>query len=390
MNAATPVLTPQESSLLRSLNTQINTMERQQLLPVIGSRPLSLGFDISSACNCNCIFCLADPGRKRRSDPTAFRTPEWLDNFESLLPFINLGVFSSYEAILNPRFDEFVLRLNRYRTPYQVFTNGKALTPELSQFMLAHGLQSMHCSVHGAKPATYEAIMQGNRFSQTLENLMALKHQAAKINPEFTLVLVFCAMRRNIGELMDYVDLARRVGARVIQVNYLLVVKQDTGLDGEAMCFHAQVYDKVVSAAKEKAARLGIVLNHQPFFSTYEPSAAHEPCYKPWSNLSVMGDGAVNVCCGGSPVAGNMFGADFFTLWNSDKFQQFRRTVNGPNPPAACKACSRGRENPWYVGAHLTYMNGWDAARVAAHLDALGLQTPEGLVLGPDSAQAAA
>jgi len=351
--------------------------------------PPDLGFDISSACNCKCIFCLADAGRKRHSDPEAFRQPEWLDNFESLLPFINLGIFSSYEAVLNPRFDEFVLRLNRYRTPFQVFTNGKAVTPELSQFMLSHGLQSMHCSVHGAKPNTYEAIMQGNRFSQTLENLMFLKHHAAKLNPEFSLVLVFCAMRRNIGELMDYVDLAWRVGARAIQVNYLLVIKEDSGLDEEAMCFHPLIYDKMVCAAKEKAARLGIALNHQPFFSTYQ-SGSSQPCYKPWSNLSVRGDGEINVCCGGSPVVGNMFGADFFTLWNSEKFQSFRRTVNGPTPPAACKSCSRGRENPWHISSHLTYMNDWTPARIATHLDAQGITVPQELVLGQNDPRFAA
>lgn len=373
---ASPVLTPQQSALLRSLNTQINAIEREQSLPVISSRPLQLGFDISSACNCECIFCLAESGRKRRSDPGAFRAPEWLDNFESLLPFVNLGIFSSFEAVLNPRFDEFVERLFRYRTPIQLFTNGKAVTPELAEFLLARGLGSMHCSVHGARPETYEQIMRGNRFSQTLENLMALKHLAARINPGFTLVLVFCAMRRNIGELPEYVELARRVGAKVIQVNYLMVTREGTGLENEAMCFHPLMYDKVVLAASQKAQRLGIVLNHQPLFSTYAPGQAG-PCHKPWTHLNVGGDGSVQVCCGGSPVAGNMFGEDFFRLWNSEKFQQFRRSVNSPNPPAACGLCSRGRENPWHVGAHLTYMNGWDRERMAARLAELGLELPE-------------
>lgn len=386
---ATPVLTSQESSLLRRLNSQVNTLEREQFLPVIGSRPLSLGFDISNICNCKCIFCLAESGRKHRSDPEAFRTPDWLDHFESLLPFINLGIFSSFEAVLNPRFDEFVMRLYRYRTPFQVFTNGKAVTPELSQFMLERGLQSMHCSVHGAKPKTYEAIMQGNTFSQTLENLMALKHHAAKINPNFNLVLVFCAMRRNIGELMDYVDLARRVRARVIQVNYLLVTKEDSGLDNEAMCFHPLMYDKVVSMARHKAAGMGIALNHQPMFTTNQPKHTIEPCYRPWSQLNVSSTGSIQVCCGGSPVAGNIFDADFFDLWNSDKFQQFRRTVNSAQPPAACSTCSRGRENPWYIGAHLTYMRGWDTPRIKARLDALGIIAPDQMALGTDKDQIA-
>lgn len=387
---ASPVLTAQESSLLRSLNNQINVMEREQFLPVINSRPLALGFDISNVCNCNCIFCLAESGRKRRSDPMAFRSPDWLDNFESLLPFINLAIFSSFEAVLNPRFDEFVMRLHRYRTPFEIFTNGKAITPELSLFMLEHGLQSMFCSVHGAKTETYEAIMQGNKLAQTLENLIALKHHAAKINPNFSLTLVFCAMRRNIGELMDYVDLARRVGARVIQVNYLLVTKENTGLEEEAMCFHPLLYDKVVSLARQKAASMGITLNHQPFFSTHQPSSQTQACYRPWSHLNVSSTGSVNVCCGGAPVAGNMFGSDFFSVWNNEKFQQFRRTVNSANPPAACKACSRGRENPWNIDAHLTYTKGWDAPRIRARLKALGISVPKPLILGAGEDQAAA
>jgi MoaA/NifB/PqqE/SkfB family radical SAM enzyme len=383
-----PVLTQNESNLLRSVNNQINTVERERSMPIASSRPLSLGFDISSVCNCKCVFCLAEGGRKRANDPDAFRTPDWLDHFESLLPFLDLGIFSSFEAVLNPRFDEFVMRLYRYRTPFQLFTNGKAVTPELSQFMLAHGLNSMYCSVHGATAKTYEGIMRGNRFSQTLENLMALKHHAAKLNPDFRLVLVFCAMRRNIGELSDFVDLAHRVGARGISVNYLLVTREGTGLEGEAMCFHPLEYDRAVSLAWQKAAGLGIELTHQPFFSTYQPGAS-APCYRPWTNLSVSSEGSVQVCCGGSPVAGNMFGGDFFDLWNGEKFQQFRRTVNGPNPPAACKACSRGRENPWFVGAHLLYMKGWSAERIQARLKELGLVLPRLAVLTPEERAAA-
>jgi len=389
MNAK-PLLTLKESSLLRSLNREVNTLEREQSLPVIGSRPLSLGFDISNVCNCKCIFCLAESGRKRHSEPDAFRTPDWLDHFEPLLPFINLGIFSSFEAVLNPHFDEFVMRLYRYRTPFEVFTNGKAVTPELSEYMLERGLQSMHCSVHGAKPKTYEAIMQGNTFSKTLENLMALKHHASKINPNFTLILVFCAMRRNIGELMDYVDLARRVGARVIQVNYLLVTKENSGLDQEAMCFHPLMYDKVVSMARQKAAGMGIILNHQPLFTTYQSNHTIEPCYRPWSHLNVSSTGSIQVCCGGSPVVGNMFDSDFFNLWNNEHFQQFRSTVNGSHPPAACKVCSRGRENPWHIGAHLTYMKHWDATRIKDRLGALGISVPAPVIIGSTEALAVA
>jgi hypothetical protein len=97
------------------------------------------------------FFCLAEEGRKRASDPSAFRKPEWLDPFEPILPFINLAILSSYEPVLNPWLDHFVERLWKHQTPLQVFTNGKAFEPELSEYLLDHGLKSMWCSFHGAR-----------------------------------------------------------------------------------------------------------------------------------------------------------------------------------------------------------------------------------------------
>jgi hypothetical protein len=44
----------------RQLNTQINQLESLQFLPIVTSRLLKLGLDISSVCNIKCIFCLAE------------------------------------------------------------------------------------------------------------------------------------------------------------------------------------------------------------------------------------------------------------------------------------------------------------------------------------------
>lgn len=342
--------------MARSLNQQINTLEKTNGHTVLNSRPLRMGFDISSVCNAKCIFCLADSGRRKKSDLNAFRPVEWLDNFESLLPFIDLGIFSSFEALLNPNFDKFVDKLHEYYTPFQVFTNGKALTPEMSEFMLRRGLASLHCSFHSPSPSTYESIMKGLSFDQVLTNLMQLKVLARKHNPAFHLVMVFCAMRRNIEQLLDYVDIAHRVGARSIQVNYLMVTRESHKLEKESMFFHQDLYDSYIQAAQLKAYKLGIALNHQPLFRTYKEDAASTPCYRPWEQFNVNKDGNVSTCCGGSGSLGNMFEEDFVKVWNSKTFQTFRRTVNSPNPPAACKKCTRGKENPKDITTHITYL----------------------------------
>lgn len=346
--------------LARSLNRQINEFERTQGHAVVNSRPLRLGFDISSACNANCIFCLAEKGRLAKKDPDAFRPPQWLDHFEPLLPFIDLGIFSSYEALLNPQFDQFVNKMHAYHTPFQIFTNGKELTAEMSEFILRKGLHSLFCSFHSPTPQVYESIMRGLSFDETLTNLMQLKLLARRHNPAFGLTLVFCAMRRNIEQLIDYVDLAQRVGARTIQVNYLLVTNPKHGLEKESMFFNQALYDDYVLAAKVKAARLGIPLNHQPLFCTGQV-ASKTPCYRPWEHLNVSKEGDVTICCGGAGQLGNIFRDDFFKVWNSKPFRAFRQTVNSDNPPAQCKKCSRGKENPLDITTHITYLRSMPA-----------------------------
>jgi len=191
-----------------------------------------------------------------------------------------------------------------------LFGKGKALTPEMSEFVLRNGLHSIHCSFHSPSPGTYESIMHGLSFDKVLGNLMRLKILARKYNPNFQLVMVFCAMRRDIEQLLDYVDLAHRVGARTIQVNYLLVTKEKHKLDKESMFFNQDLYDSYVHAAKLKAFKLGIHLKHQPLFQTFQPSVETSPCYRPWEHLIVSQEGEASICCGGAGSLGNIFKKD--------------------------------------------------------------------------------
>lgn len=370
-----------QSAVLRSLNQQVNAFESANNMPICLSRPLNLGFDISSVCNIKCIFCLAERERKLRSDEDAFREPAWLDHFGELLPYIDKGIFSSYEALLNPKIDQFAERLDAHCTPFEIFTNGNALTPEMSEFLLARGMNSVWCSFHAAERSTYESIMLGSDYERVLSNLVSLRFLAQRINPDFRLTLVFCAMRRNIEELSRYVDLAQRVGARKIQVNYLLVTNLEHGLEHEAMIFHPDPYDQHVLHAKLKAAKLGIQLNHQPTFFDWKPTADPGPCTRPWQHMNVSRSGVVTVCCGGASGIGNLFTEGFQKIWNGPALRAFRSRVNTANPPAACRACTRGRETPHEVRSHLTYMKKFTDEQVRERLAAVGLEQAPALAV---------
>jgi MoaA/NifB/PqqE/SkfB family radical SAM enzyme len=372
------VVTAEHYAVARRINAQLNQTESRNNLPVVNSRPLKLGLDISDVCNIRCIFCLAERGRKRASDPGAFRKPEWLDPFEPMLPFLNMAIFSSYEAVLNPWLDQFVEKLWKYRVPLQLFSNGNALSPQLGEYLLQRNLTSLWCSFHGARQKTYQSIMKGSDYDKVLANLMHMKHYSRKKGlGDYRLTLVFCAMRRTIGELLEYVDLAHRVGATNIQVNYLLVTRPDTDLDREAMCFHPDLYDEMVLAAKAKAARLGIALNHQRLFRDGKKEADTGPCYRPWEHLNVGQDGKATVCCGGCGALGNLFEEGFPQLWNSRRLVEFRARINSDDPPAACRKCTRGREDPQSLFTHLTYLRSLPEAERQARMRDLCPEAPQ-------------
>ncbi|WP_022662577.1 radical SAM/SPASM domain-containing protein [Paucidesulfovibrio longus] len=348
---------PLKIAVTRQINKETNAFESHNGIEIVNSRPLRVGIDLSNVCNVNCIFCLAKGGRKKRSDPDAFRSADWIDHLSTLLPFMQRAIFSSFEAIIAPEFPQAVEKVRRSYTPFNIFTNGLALTPEMSKFCLENGLASMNCSFHAADKTTYHGIMRGSDYDTVLANLMHLKFLARKINPDFHLTMVFCAMRRNIKQLPAYVDLAYAVGAKAIQVNYLLVTDEDTGLEHESMFFHQHLYDRNIHIAKAKATQLGIKLLHQPTFGDFQAqSGALAPCYRPWEHLIVTRDGDVSICCGGTSNQGNIFEKDFFSVWNSETFQTFRRRVNSDNPPKVCRSCTRGRENPLDPRTHLTYL----------------------------------
>ena len=339
----------------RSINSQINTLESRQNNPIVNSRPLYVGLDISSVCNIKCIFCVADPGRKKQSDADAFCPADWIEHFEPVLPFVRHVIFSSFEAILNPHLPVFIDSLRCFHTPFQLFSNGLGLDQHLSQHLLDNGMTSLWCSFHGAREKTYQSIMKGSNYETVLGNLLAIKQHVRRRQLPFELTLVYCAMRRTLPELPAFVDIAHRLGASAIQVNYLLVTKPDPRMERESPFFHQDLYDYNVLTAKIKGAKLGVDVRHQPLSSDTPPDAP-APCRRPWEHLNVNRTGQVQICCGGSPILGNMFEEGFSRMWNSPAMARFRSRVNSDDPPAACRKCTRGREDPKDIESHLTYL----------------------------------
>ncbi|MFH1914873.1 MAG: SPASM domain-containing protein [Pseudomonadota bacterium] len=157
------------------------------------------------------------------------------------------------------------------------------------------------------------------------------------------------------------------------------MTREGTGLEQEAMCFNPQLYDTMVLKAKLKATQLGIRLNHQRLFSDGVKEADQGPCYRPWEHFNVSHDGSSTVCCGGCGTLGNLFQQGFQQLWNSPRLMELRARVNSADRPQACRRCTRGRENPWDIGCHITYLRKKNDDEKARMVEEMLAEAPAGV-----------
>jgi MoaA/NifB/PqqE/SkfB family radical SAM enzyme len=76
-------------------------------------------------------------------------------------------------------------------------------------------LLTLSLSIDGATEKTYESIRVGGKWSRLVENLQSIK-QFRKTNPSVRLYLNYCVMKRNVGEMVAFVEMAQELGADMV------------------------------------------------------------------------------------------------------------------------------------------------------------------------------
>src|SRR3954470_9653734 len=196
--------------------------------------PGHLQVEVSGACNLRCRMCLVRyaPAVGRREGALAYE--DFLALVDSLPNLRRLTLQGLGEPLLSPH----LLEMIRYAAARGVHvgfnTNGVLLTRGVSRSLVAAGTSHVHVSLDGATAATYEDVRHGTglaprpgQFERVVANLGALlAARGTARRPR--VIVVFVAMRRNVGELEALVDLAAGLGVDEVWVQNLSHVFSDT------------------------------------------------------------------------------------------------------------------------------------------------------------------
>jgi len=259
------------------------------------------------------------------------------------------------EPLLHPHISTMVSRLRARAVEVTFNTNAISLTRRRAAALIAAGLQDLRVSMDGARAATYAAIRGVDRFGVVRRNLNNLRDLKAELGVDYPRVsLWFVAMRQNLEELPELVELAPTVGAREVYVQRLVYFGVGTAVREQALFRRLQDREReLIERAEARCRELGLSFQGagatDPLTSA-DPVVAARPwsaCRRPYYLTYITAHGNALSCCFvpftgrpyGGGVLGNVLHDGLEGVWNGARYRAFRAQFESDTPPQWCAGC---------------------------------------------------
>jgi mycofactocin biosynthetic radical S-adenosylmethionine protein MftC len=170
------------------------------------SAPVNATWEVTYACNLNCIHCLSDSGKKRPGELSTEEALAVIDQLSALKVFqFNIG---GGEPFMRPDFLDLMDYAHEKGIVTCISTNGTLIDAETAK-RLSHPLVYIQVSLDGATAAANDAVRGKGSYDKVL---VALEHlRDRKIEVSINTVLT----RKSFPELDDMVKLAADFGAKL-------------------------------------------------------------------------------------------------------------------------------------------------------------------------------
>ncbi len=316
--------------------------------------PTTLYIEPTNRCNSLCTECPRTFGINTEA-PRDLTLAEF-DAIVAQVPDLRRVVLHGLgEPLLHPQTPEMVARLRARGVDVTFNTNAISLTRRRGKALIRAGLRDLRVSMDGARAATYAAIRGVDKLAVVRRNLAAfraLKEELGVVEPKVS--LWFVAMRDNLEELPELVEMAPAVGASEIYVQRLVYFGSGTATAAQAIFRRTQEREReVIARCEERCRALGLSFQgagaSDPMTSV-APAVASRPwsaCRRPYYLTYITAHGTALSCCfvpfTGRPLAnavlGNVLDEGLEAVWNGPRYQAFRAAFESDHPPQWCAGC---------------------------------------------------
>ena len=249
------------------------------------------------------------------------------------------------EPLLNASLGAMIHYLKAVHPSAQVLFNSNAvlLDDARQRDLIDSGLDELSVSIDGASRATYQRTRGIDALDVVVGNLkdfVPLAQMAGK--PRISMWLT--AMRENLSELPDLVDLAAELGVAEVYTQRLVLFEE--GLATSEQSAYGKLRrqeEQALEVSGQRAAAHGIAFRASGLTTPQESLAGSRgngrpwsACFRPWATTYVTANGNVLPCCI-SPfstadystlILGNVFETSFAEIWNGPKYRARREALH--------------------------------------------------------------
>jgi MoaA/NifB/PqqE/SkfB family radical SAM enzyme len=356
--------------------------------------PVEAYFEVANRCNSKCATC-----------PLTFSPQEAarqlsLEEFKALvdqLPDLKRAVLQGIgEPLLNRDLAAMIAHL-KARGVYTVFnTNAALLTRRRQLELIQSGLDELRVSLDSSTPETYLKVRGIPAFDRVVANLAEMVRTRQDLGSATPRVSIWMtALRENLSELPDIVDLAAQIGVDEVYVQRLVfwgeglatsnqsiyasphpqatpsptafnadlqapaaqpdpvaVSNQEAAANADpAACFDP---DAILAEAERRASRYGLAFRgadaRPPRSGLLRRPTEQEPwraCSRPLRLAYITAQGTALPCCIApftdapfeSIRLGNYLQDGIQAVWQGSAYQRFREQLYSSTPPASCRNC---------------------------------------------------
>ena len=348
---------------LPALNKQLLRQEFEKKVTRVRSYPEEITLATTIRCNKQppCAIC----ERNLRTTDLEWDVPSIvLDRLKPVFPHLEiLYLHCSGEPLFYKRFGE-LLTMVKPPTRIRFNSNAVLLTKDkIKAIMDSEVVDVINFSLDAATESTYRKI-RGPGFDKVVQNITALSAEKKARGSSIPFIVVnMCITKANYRELVQFVELAARMGAGAVDLFHM-----NKGLDWkverpDGFVFDYQdqenmdpdEHDAMIVRAFDRARQIGVDMNFvgSVFFSEENnPKKAQvgdeireldrwqHRCLAPWSRAVVGVDGNVRICYfhkEWDESVGNLIFESFDEIWNGEKAAAVRREFFKKGYSAYCE-----------------------------------------------------
>jgi len=291
--------------------------------------PLQLDVYLNFTCNLKCVSCINQLPHDSR-EYRQWGNPNVQMPMKVFKRLIDEGIEHNLYALEMDNINEPLLRSDlpeaiKYARDAGLMdvmfnTNATLLDENMALRILDAEPTRIMFSLDAIKEETYKKIRIGADFQTVMKNIdrfLEIKEERGQTLP-LTRVS-FCVSKLNYKELAEFKEYWGK------KVDFLSVQGFGNPFVGSQ---HYERLEKLLRTPKKDVE-----------------SNAEYTCAMPFQRISLTNSGDVLSCCywyGQQMHVGNIYKNSLYEIWNSEKMEQLRKTINGPweTKPLICKRCA--------------------------------------------------